>query len=205
VRLIATICDQLRRGKALALWPGLRLLWRDGSWRAVAVAVAFSACLNVLLAITLVWHEAAPAAVKWPAWCVLAVAWFVSAVVSWRGYAEHSDATPAKSCKDSSRDLYPAALNEYLKRNFVAAERLLVEQLAADSRDCAAGLLLATLWRRTDRAADARDELQRLARLETSEPWQLEIEQELSLLEPRSEETPKQDKSSHFHNQSQAA
>jgi hypothetical protein len=183
----------------------LPALWRDGSWRALGVAIVFGAALNVLLAVTLVWHEAAPAAVKWPAWCVLAGAWFVSAVVSWRGCAERTAAAAAKTCKDSPQDLYPAALNEYLKRNFVAAERLLVEQLGADSRDCAAGLLLATLWRRTDRAIEARDELQRLARLETAEPWQLEIEQELSLLEPRSEEAPKQDKTSQFSGQSQAA
>lgn len=193
MRRLAQICDRLcrcgfTRRRALSLWPGLSALWRSGSWRGLAVAVVFAAALNNLLAVTLVWHEVASAGLKWAAWGVLAGAWFVAAVVSWRGRDERTDATAAKTSQDSSQDLYPAALNEYLKRNFVAAERLLVEMLENDPRDCAAGLMLATLWRRTDRADDARAELHRLTRLEASAGWQLEIDQELSLLEPRTEE-----------------
>jgi Flp pilus assembly protein TadD len=80
-------------------------------------------------------------------------------------------------------DLYPAATNEYLKRNFVAAERLVLKLLAANEKDCPAGLMLAAVWRRTGRSSDAREELARLSRLDAAEPGAMEIERELKLLD----------------------
>ena len=55
---------------------------------------------------------------------------------------------------------------------------MLKEILASNNEDAEARLLLATLWRHQTRYEDARQELDRLARLESAKVWQFEIGQE---------------------------
>lgn len=174
---------------ATCLWPGLPQLWYDGSWRGLAAAVAFAAAVNGLLAVSLVWYELASPTGMGVGWLLAAFAWMASAVVSWRWLACCQRRNQRQLRVESAEDLYPAAMNEYLKRNFVAAERHLLELLAADGRDCAAGLLLASVWRRTGRIGDARGELARLSRLEAAGPWMLEIERDLKLLDEEERRT----------------
>lgn len=178
---------------ATCLWPGLPQLWFDGSWRGLASAAAFAVVLNGLLAVSLVWHELASPAVKGVGWLMAIGVWLAAAVVSCRWLAGRDGQNHRQSQDTTAEDLYPAAVNEYLKRNFVAAERLLLKLLAADEKDCAAGLLLAAVWRRTGRGGDARRELDRLLRLEAARRWMLEIERELQLLDKA--ETPAADSS----------
>jgi hypothetical protein len=158
-------------------------LWYDGSWRGLAVATAFGAALNALSAVSLVWYALATPAVKGAGWLSVVGVWLAAAVVSWRWLVWREAQNHRQSQQAAAEDLYPAAVNEYLKRNFVAAERRLLKVLAADERDCAAGLLLAAVWRRTGRTSEARRELERLARLEAAGPWMMEVGRELKLLD----------------------
>lgn len=170
------------RRLATCLWPGLTQLWIDGSWRGLAIAVAFAAWLNMLLAVSLVWFELASPLTKSVGWLVAAAVWLAAAAVSWRWLSRREGQIVRESQGNPAEDLYPAAMNEYLKRNFVTAERMAKKLLAANERDIVAGILLASVWRRTGRSGEAKAELERLGRLEASQPWSLEIERELARL-----------------------
>ena len=62
--------------------------------------------------------------------------------------------------------------------------------LAENPRDLEAGLLLATLFRRTGRPREAETELNRLERYQGSEKWALEIGRERQLLHEARRESP---------------
>ncbi len=171
------------RRLATCLWPGLPQLWFDGSWGGLAGAMAFAVAFNGLLAVSLVWYELASPVVTSVGWLLVVGAWLAAAAVSWRWIVRRDGQNQRQSPTTVVEDLYPAAVSEYLKRNFVAAERQLHKLLAMNERDCAAGLLLAALWRRTGRTDEARHELARLSRLEAAQPWSMEIERDLKLLD----------------------
>ncbi len=168
------------RRLSTCLWPGLAQLWFDGSWGGLTLAVAFAAGLNALLAVSLVWYELASPLAKGVGWLAAVAIWLAAAGVSWRWLYRRETQNNRELQAAGAEDLYPAAMNEYLKRNFVAAERMAKKLLAANDRDIAAGLLLASVWRRTGRGGDAAAQLERLSRLEASQPWSLEIERELA-------------------------
>jgi hypothetical protein len=170
------------RRLAVCFWPGLPQLWIDGSWRGLGFAIAFGALFNALVATSLVWHELSSTTTKSVGWVAVIGVWFASAIVSWRSLDRSEGQEKGESAGATTEDLYPAAINEYLKRNFVAAERLARRLIKQNDRDIPAGLLLASVWRRTGHTVDAQRELGRLARLEASEPWTLEIERELARL-----------------------
>jgi hypothetical protein len=170
------------RRLATCLWPGLAQLWFDGSWGGLTLATVFAAGLNVLLAVSLVWYELATPLAQGIGWLIVATVWLAAAGVSWRWLARRDSQNNRELQAAAAEDLYPAAMNEYLKRNFVTAERMAKKLLAANERDIVAGILLASVWRRTGRTIEAKAELERLGRLEASQPWSLEIERELARL-----------------------
>jgi hypothetical protein len=178
------------RRLATCLWPGLAQLWFDGSWGGLTLATVFAAGLNLLLAVSLVWYELATPLVQGVGWAIAASVWLAAAGVSWRWLARRESQNNRESQAVAGEDLYPAAMNEYLRRNFVTAERMAKKLLAANERDVAAGILLASLYRRTGRTIEAKAELERLGRLEASQPWSLEIERELARLRKITEANP---------------
>jgi predicted Zn-dependent protease len=112
--------------------------------------------------------------IRLAAWALLFTAWAVSAVSAWRARrAELPDAQFAEG------DLFPKAIGEYLKGNWFEAESLLDAMLRQDPGDVDARLMLATLWRRTGRRAEAQEALKHLQRLEGWGKWSLEIHGEL--------------------------
>jgi predicted Zn-dependent protease len=150
--------------------------------------VAFSGWVNGLLAVTLVWYELASSSVKWAGWVAAFGTWFVLAVRAWRNLPKRQGQNATQVQNDTrqdgnAEDAYPAAVNHYLKRNYVEAERLLANLIVANPRDVPAGLLRATIWRKSERPEDSRRELERLMRLEAATQWQLEIEREINYLE----------------------
>lgn len=181
---MATRCAAAWKARRVAacFWPGLPQLWYDGSWRGLAVAAAFGGLLNALVAVSLVWHELATTTARLIGWLVLVGVWLAAAMVSWRSLARGEGQNGGDSRPAAEEDLYPAAVNEYLKRNFVAAERLARKLLDRNGRDIPASLMLASVWRRTGRTTEAKAELERASRLEASRPWSLEIERELARL-----------------------
>jgi hypothetical protein len=143
------------------------------------LAVGFAALLNLALASTLLWSELFTPAIRNIVWVAVGVVWAASAILSSRWDRRQSrlqDPSPAE-------DLFPVALDHYLKGNWFEAEQVLGGLLRANPRDVDAGLMLAALWRHTHRFDEARGQLERLVRYEGAAKWQLEIAREREWLE----------------------
>ncbi len=165
------------------LWPGLPQVWLRGSWVGLALAVGFTALVNVLLAATLVWNEWLPPRARGIALGALAAIWVVAwidARADWRRMlAEWSGGEQSAADPDVRSDQwFREAQIAYLAGDWVSAEKTLIKLLRHDARDAESRLMLATLWRHEGRAAAASGELDRLERLETAVPWQFEIARE---------------------------
>lgn len=161
----------MRSSWAVSLWPGLPRLWCRGAWSGLAVAVGFSLLLNGLLLCSLVWTELLSPGLLRFAWCALCVVWCGTTLASlWNGPPPVHQPAPGPS-----QDLFRPALNEYLRGNWIAAERNLTRLLADDAGDVDARLLLAALLRRTARYDEAERELRRLEGYERATKWRLEI------------------------------
>jgi thioredoxin-like negative regulator of GroEL len=106
------------------------------------------------------------------------VIWAASAIFSYRwdrSQIRLQNPRPAE-------DLFPVALDHYLKGNWFEAEQVLGGLLQANPRDVDASLMLATLYRHTHRYDEAQGQLERLTRYEGAEKWRLEITRERELL-----------------------
>lgn len=129
------------------LWPGLSLIWRHGSWLGLAIAVGFTALVNLALASSILWSELFTAGLRSLIWAVVGGIWAVSAI-----FASRWDSRGAPPRDLSPRvDSFALALDHYLKGNWFEAEYLLSGLLAANPRNVDASLMLATLWRHTGR------------------------------------------------------
>jgi hypothetical protein len=166
------------------LWP----TW-NGSWWGLAVAVAFAAALNVAIVTTFVWRELVSSAERSAGWVAIAAVWLVCAGWTfWR--VRRADFEQNRPPEDG--DLFPRAVNEYLRKNWSQAERILTRLIGRRRADGEAQLLLSAVWRRTGRTDEARQLLVQLAQSDAGERWKWEIEREIALLDgdDRSEEMP---------------
>ncbi len=160
------------------LWPGLSLIWRHGSWLGLAIAVGFTALVNLALASSILWSELFTAGLRSLIWAVVGGIWALSAI-----FASRWDSREARPQNMPPReDSFALAMDHYLKGNWFEAEYLLSGLLAANPRDVDAGLMLATLWRHTGRLDEALEGLARLERCEDAKKWLWEIGQERDLV-----------------------
>jgi len=160
---------------ASCLWPGLPQLWR-GSWSGLVLAMTFGVLLNVVLVTSFGWTELVAPAARATSWAVLAAFWAVATAVSYRAIGRPR-AEPEEVTAEGDL-LLVEAQGEYLRGNWLDAERLLRQLLRNSNSDVDARLMLATLLRHTRRLDEARLELDRLERLEDAAKWRHEIEQE---------------------------
>ena len=166
------------------LWPGLARLWFRGEWTGLLTACAFAALVNGLVAATLLWSEVAPDPLRWSAWLVASLWWIAAAVLTLRNLREIASATSG----DPHQGLFVAAQREYLRGNWIEAEANLRKLLRRAPRDVESLLLLATIFRRTQRHDDARQQLQQLSRLDAARRWQTELRTERELLRRETEQ-----------------
>jgi hypothetical protein len=154
----------------------------------LAAALAFAACLNFALVTTLIWIEWFDPLWRASAWTVAGGIWLVGVAWSWAESRASRRVAAAANTETitPAEDLFSAATREYLQGNWVAAEQRLAELLGNNAEDVEARLMLATLYRRTNRLAEARNELYRLSKLEKAAAWQFEIDRELELANPQS-------------------
>lgn len=157
------------------LWPGLPQLWARGSWWGLALAVAFTLLLNVLLVASLIWTEWLRSGVLWAGWSAVAALWACSAWVSWTGFGELTADGPQE-------DWFTQAQTYYLQSAWYEAEALLKLCLKKNRRDIQARLLLASLQRRTGRIDEATEQLGRLDRQDNLGDWQFEIDRLRALI-----------------------
>ncbi len=151
----------------LRLWPGGTLLWQDGAWYGLVLAVGFGVLLDLALLTTLIWTDVVDASVR-------AAAWFLIAVI-WMGWLAASSSRAAADDDIDPEPLFQKAVTEYLKGDWLAAERLLGQLLKSNDHDSEARLMLATLLRRTGRLDEAARQLDTLARQDNALKWAPEI------------------------------
>ncbi len=170
--------------RTLCCWPGLAGLWLRGHWSSLFVAVGFSLLLNLALVSSFVWPGILGPEAGFLIWPTVIGCWLIFGWVSWQyiDQFEIAEETP-KSSGSSDDTLFNQAQTEYLKGEFTQAELLLAQRLQAESRDAEARLLLASLYRRTDRFEKALGQLDKLQRLDSGIRWQFEMKRERALVE----------------------
>jgi tetratricopeptide (TPR) repeat protein len=172
--------------KIAYFWPGLPQLWVRGSWVGLAVAVGFTALVNVLILATCVFGEWIPRGQMLGGYGLVALAWLSGWWQSHRqgptelSSTENGDepaggASAIGLTHQPSEELYREAQQVYLQGDWVAAEQLLLKLLKLNDRDAEARLMLATLWRHQGRHREANRQLDKLSRLEAADQWQNEI------------------------------
>ena len=160
------------------LWPGLPQLWRRGDWRALLTAIGFAALLNSAVICTYAWPGCVPRWVTVTGWMAIILYWVSSA---WHAYRR----LPGLAVDGGNPvvdDLFSRAQKEYLNRDWFEAESLLKRILKDRRNDVDARLMLATLYRRTNRNSEADECLCRLERMDGAHKWALEIGRERNLL-----------------------
>jgi hypothetical protein len=170
-----------RPSRALCLWPGLAGLWLGGHWGSLFVALAFSLLLNAALANSFLWPQLLGSTFGWIAWPCLFVAWCL-AFWSARQLPEMAEKSPNPS-RETDDTLFILAQTEYLKGNWEACCRVLEDLLRTDPRDLESRLLLATVFRRTGRKSEAREQLATFRKFDGSQQWMFEVQRELRLLD----------------------
>lgn len=161
------------------LWPGLTRLGSRGEWLALSSALVFAGLLQVAVTVTFFGSATVnPRSVK-VIWLVLATVWIAGL---WSGYDDLAAATRRFS-DERLQDLFIRAQGEYLRGNWWTAQTLLEQLLSLDRADIEAQLMLATLYRHTERPEAARRRLRFLEQLAGADGWRLEIEKERMLLE----------------------
>lgn len=163
-------------------WPGLPQLWLRGSWAHFAIAVGFTALVNVLILATFVFRWWLPLEQLLAGYGVVAGCWLLGWIQSRRhAFVAHNSEEPAAKTStvgqtnELREQLYRDAQRVYLQGDWVAAEQMLLKLLKIDYRDAEARLMLATLWRHQRRHREALRQLDKLSRLEVADPWINEI------------------------------
>ena len=168
------------------LWPGLPRLWWQGSFAGLAVATAFAALLNFLLLSTFIWSEPTAEIYLYSGWGLVATFWVVAAAKAISD-DRRSTQTPSELPDEA---LFLDAQTEYLRGHWFKAEQLLQGILESYPTDAESRLLLATLYRHTDRPELAKRQLQVLERGEGFAKWRMEIDQEKLLLKEVADNDP---------------
>lgn len=156
---------------AIYLWPGLADLWWHGAWSGLALAGSYAVLTGLLLAATLLWNELLGPNLGGSLWGAYAVAWLALLFVSLRTSPRAKEAQLA-----GARDLFPAALAEYLRGNWLEAELLARKQIAGFPSDVESTVLLAAALRHNNRFDEAYETLDGAALWERAESWKLEID-----------------------------
>ncbi len=173
----------------LCLWPGLARLWLQGSGSALALSLFSAAALNTALIATFIWPEIGGG--ELPSWFLSGAAWLLVLCLWVSGAWETRQMLLTWSTPPLDREsdqLFRQAQAEYLRANWVVAERLLTELMRHRPADAEGKLLLATVLRRAKRVEDARQCLLELKELPAGQRWHRELALEMKLLAETVEE-----------------
>lgn len=161
------------------LWPGLPELWWRGRLSALPMAIAFALAVNFVLVTCFIFPGWLPSGLaKMAFWVGLAVWGFLI----FRATRELPELVAPRVISEAP-DEFPAAHAAYLRGHWERAERLLGDVLAIEHRDPPALLLLAGVYRQTDRLESAQMLIKEIGRLEVADRWFLEIAAEQQRLD----------------------
>ncbi len=167
------------------LWPGLPALWWQGAMTGVCVAVAFALALNVALIVTFLTPELLSPLAILGVWLVVTACWIIAWVRASRRVVQHPAGEPSQpktSEEEAVIDPFPAIQLEYLRGNHAEAAEMLHLHLKTQPADADAHILLATLYRHSEKFDDATQQLSKLEQLPSGGKWAMEIYQERQLI-----------------------
>lgn len=160
------------------LWPGLPDLWHRGRLAALPSALAFAFAVNFLLIARFIYPEwLAPLLVRIACWMAFGV-WTYLVV---RAAKELPTLIDPRAASESP-DRFPEAHQHYLQGHWREAEALLTECLGIEPRDPPAMLLLAGVYRHTQRLEAAENILREFEKMEVAALWGLEYTAERARL-----------------------
>ena len=163
--------------KWTCFWPGLPRMWVCGDPSGLRPALVFTVLLNATIIASFLWPWRFPLMVTILLWTLVVTIWGLSFWTTWRRFPELP-----KEHATLYEGLFLRAQAEYLRGEHFSAEAALNRLLKHRPQDVEARLLLAGVYRRTDRCDQARKQLRRLAR--TGGPkWAMEVARELQLLD----------------------
>jgi hypothetical protein len=163
-------------------WPGFVQAWLAARWEGLILAVAFAGAMNLAI-VTSVSSSGWPVASgSLPvngviAWLVVLALWIGGAIWLRRGdprlIGRH-----AGSCDPQLATWFCEAQHEYLKGHWIEAESLIRRLLNQRPDDVEAGLLLATIQRKTQGWSEAKRTLESLKANPAAAGWTFEVEGE---------------------------
>lgn len=157
-----------------SMWPGTLAAWRYGDIRSLLIAVLFGAILSTAWVGTMIWP-------LWFSSWRLGLLWTVvtsGVVASLIHNATQGLLRAKRRTTGCPTDLLAEAQGMYLKASYFEAEQAISRYCAGRDLDVEACLLLAAIFRRTERYTQAIELLERLSRLERAGFWTEEIERE---------------------------
>lgn len=161
------------------LWPGLPELWWRGRLTALPTALAFATALNLLLVAKFIYPEwLAFGLVRLAGWLGLA-SWAYLSVKSIGQLPSLLSPRAASQSPDRFADAHLA----YLRGQWRQAEACLTDCLTIENRDPPALLLLAGVYRHTQRWDAAERLLEEIRLTEAADRWWLEVQTEAKRLE----------------------
>lgn len=161
------------------LWPGLPELWWRGRLSSLPIAIGFACALNFVLITRYVYPFWLPSGLAAMAFWFGLVAYCIFTI---RRIRELPEIVAPRSASDQP-DRFVEAQQAFLKADWKTAEQLLNEVLAIEHRDPPALLLLASVYRQSNRFESASMLMQEIHRLEVADAWYLEVHAEKQRLD----------------------
>lgn len=156
----------------LSYWPGFQGIARYGLWSQLGLAILFAAILDAFLLANFYWTGVLTVSQRNIILSLLFVIWIT--LLSLAKYRRKIfEETFAIDEKDEN---YRLALQHYLRGNWFETESLILPHLKKKPRDMEMLLLLATLYRHTNRLDEALTVLDRIAQVDGANYWCLEME-----------------------------
>lgn len=159
---------------AFSMWPGTLAAWRHGDVRSLLIAILFGAILSTAWVGTMIWPLWFSSWRLGLLWSVVTVG-VVASVIHNAAQGLLRAKRPVAGCPTS---VLAEAQGMYLKASYFEAEQAIGPYCVGRDMDVEAALLLAAIYRRTERFPQAIAMLERLSRLERAGFWIDEIERE---------------------------
>ena len=159
------------------LWPGVPRLWWRGEWAGLAMAAVFAAGLNAAFMVTWVMPHLLAPSWRLAGWGLLLAFWILSVR---RGASRLSQFYTGDGGYNEA--LFRRAQEEYLKGQWFEAESLLLQLVRDEPADVEGRLILATLYRHTQRGDLAEAQLAQIQKYPHAARWGWEIRQERNAL-----------------------
>ncbi|MDR0706182.1 MAG: hypothetical protein LBF88_14505 [Planctomycetaceae bacterium] len=166
-----------------SFWPGYRGIVQYGHWTFLVIALFFALLLDTFLIVNFYWTAMITTGQR----NILLIVFFVSWMMLLTVAALRSRFLNAMSTTDEKDKTFREAITRYLRGDWFGTESLILPLIKKNPRDIEMLLLLATLYRHTQRYSEALEILDKLRLFENAGHWFHEMETERKLIAEESD------------------